>query len=51
MTNHSNRILIILACLAIVACTTIAILWPPRCSTSPSASIGYSMLLAGCEQR
>jgi hypothetical protein len=27
------------------------ILWPPQCSTSPGASIGYSIVLAGCERR
>jgi hypothetical protein len=33
------------------ACVVAVILWPPRCSTSPGASIGYSILLAGCDRR
>jgi DNA helicase II / ATP-dependent DNA helicase PcrA len=29
----------------------VAVMWPPRCSTNLSASIGHSMLLAGCDRR
>jgi hypothetical protein len=35
-----------------LACViAIAIMWPPRCSTSPTARIGNSILIAGCPQR
>jgi hypothetical protein len=30
------------------ACLAAAVLWPPQCSSGPSASIGDSMLLVGC---
>jgi len=50
MDEKQRAALIAVACLTIVACTAIAVLWPPGCSTSPSASIAYSMLLAGCTE-
>jgi hypothetical protein len=33
----------------VIACGVAVILEPPRCPASLSASIGHSMLLAGCE--
>jgi hypothetical protein len=46
---YGRASLIVFASLAIIACVVIATLWPAQCSTGRRASIGYSMLLAGCE--
>jgi len=42
--------LVLLAGAMIVACIIIAIIWPPRCSTTPEARIAHSILLAGCDR-
>jgi hypothetical protein len=51
LLTAAPRRAIFLACLAIAACVALAILWPPRCSTSPDAWVANSILLIGCQRR
>ncbi len=49
-TKSRTALLVLLVMLAL-PCLAAAIVWSPRCSSSPPAQIGGAMLLAGCEQR
>ncbi|WP_315704048.1 MULTISPECIES: hypothetical protein [unclassified Bradyrhizobium] len=49
--TKSRTVLLVLLVMLAPLCLAAAIVWSPRCSSSPSAQIGGAMLVAGCEQR